>query len=43
MSALCRHDCAGLCPLCGQNLNESQCQCATDAVDPRLEVLKQLL
>jgi uncharacterized protein len=43
MSPLCQQDCAGLCPLCGQNLNESRCQCATDAVDPRLEVLKQLL
>ena len=43
MSPLCQQDCAGLCPLCGQNLNEGRCQCATDAVDPRLEVLKQLL
>ena len=43
MSPLCQQDCAGLCPMCGQNLNEGRCQCATDAVDPRLEVFKQLL
>ena len=24
---LCREDCAGLCPVCGQNLNERQCDC----------------
>jgi uncharacterized protein len=43
MNGLCRADCAGLCPLCGQNLNEAQCQCETDEVDPRLEVLRELL
>ena len=24
---LCREDCAGLCPVCGQNLNERRCDC----------------
>jgi uncharacterized protein len=43
MNGLCKQDCAGLCSLCGHNLNEEQCQCETDTVDPRLEVLKQLL
>jgi len=43
MNGLCKDSCAGLCSLCGQNLDEGQCQCVTDAVDPRLEVLKQLL
>jgi uncharacterized protein len=43
MSPLCREDCAGLCSVCGQNLNEGQCQCVTDTVDPRLKVLKELL
>lgn len=27
MKALCRSDCKGLCPYCGQNLNEWQCKC----------------
>jgi uncharacterized protein len=43
MNGVCRADCAGLCPVCGQNLNEGQCQCKIDEVDPRLEVLKELL
>jgi uncharacterized protein len=43
MSALCRSDCAGLCSICGQNLNEGQCQCEVEAVDPRLAALKELL
>ena len=25
---LCRPDCKGLCPVCGQNLNESDCMCS---------------
>ena len=36
-------DCKGLCPVCGKNWNEGPCGCGTDAVDPRLEVLRQLL
>lgn len=41
MGAYCRPDCAGLCPECGQNLNEAQCDCEIDAVDPRLAILAQ--
>lgn len=40
---LCRDDCAGLCPHCGQNLNEGRCGCKTHATDPRLAVLDELL
>ena len=40
---LCRPDCKGLCPICGKDLNEGQCQCDTKRIDPRLEVLKKLL
>jgi uncharacterized protein len=28
MKPLCRQDCAGLCPICGQNLNYGSCNCA---------------
>ena len=38
---LCKSDCKGLCPVCGQNLNEGACDCRQKTVDPRLEVLKQ--
>lgn len=27
MKLLCRKDCKGLCPFCGQNLNEGECDC----------------
>jgi uncharacterized protein len=43
MHPLCQGDCAGLCSLCGQDLNTERCQCVTESVDPRLEVLRQLL
>lgn len=28
MTSLCREDCRGLCPTCGQNLNEGACACS---------------
>lgn len=40
---LCKEDCKGLCPVCGQNLNNGACLCEKKSVDPRLEVLKQLM
>jgi uncharacterized protein len=43
ISPLCKEECRGLCSMCGQNLNEGQCQCVAETVDPRLEVLKELL
>lgn len=33
---LCREDCRGLCPVCGQNLNEKSCGCERTDVDPRM-------
>ncbi len=36
---LCRKDCKGLCPKCGQNLNEGDCNCDTRTSDPRFDVL----
>ena len=40
---LCRLDCQGLCINCGQNLNEGDCGCEEDDIDPRMDVLKQLI
>lgn len=40
---LCRDDCKGLCPKCGQNLNEKDCGCTVRNIDPRMEKLMQLL
>lgn len=40
IQALCTSDCKGLCPQCGQNLNEGACDCQHDSVDPRLAPLR---
>ena len=40
---LCKEDCKGLCPKCGCDLNEKQCECNHKEIDPRLEPLKKLL
>ena len=40
---LCRPDCRGLCSQCGENLNETRCDCVQEEIDPRLAVLKALL
>jgi len=43
MHPVCKEGCAGLCAQCGQDLSKGQCDCATETLDPRLEILKQLL
>lgn len=43
MKAVCSDDCAGLCPECGCNLNESSCRCVLEDFDSRLTILKELL
>lgn len=42
---LCKPDCKGLCPQCGENLNKTNCSCKRDEykIDPRFAVLKKLL
>lgn len=40
---LCSPNCKGLCPRCGKDLNEGDCGCEREDVDPRLAVLKELL
>ncbi|MFL5942212.1 MAG: YceD family protein [Gaiellaceae bacterium] len=39
---LCRDDCAGLCPLCGKDLNVEPHEHTVETVDPRWEKLSQL-
>lgn len=43
INPLCGPDCKGLCPVCGENLNETTCHHEDDVVDPRLAALKALL
>ena len=40
---LCNDDCKGLCQNCGKNLNKGECDCSKSNVDPRLDILKQLI
>ncbi len=39
---LCRPDCAGLCPVCGKNLNEEPHEHEEETVDPRWAALEAL-
>ena len=43
IGSVCRPDCRGLCPNCGQNLNEGRCDCHDESADPRLAALQALL
>src|SRR5438270_1781188 len=39
---LCQAECKGLCPQCGQNLNQQQCQCTPAAADERWTPLREI-
>lgn len=40
---ICRPECKGLCPVCGENQNLKTCQHDNEDIDPRLAGLKSLL
>lgn len=42
IKTLCRPDCAGLCPTCGQNLNQGHCGCPQRDIDQRWAKLKEI-
>lgn len=42
LKMLCQDACQGLCPRCGVDLNNEQCQCAEPDIDPRWEKLSGL-
>jgi len=42
MHPVCKPDCLGLCPHCGQDLNEGPCGCQEMFVDPRWAALAKL-
>lgn len=42
INPVCRSDCKGLCPVCGENRNLVQCDHGQEVIDPRLELLKSL-
>jgi uncharacterized protein len=41
MQRVCREDCKGICPSCGQNRNHKDCGCQTEAADDRWATLKR--
>lgn len=42
MKKLCSEECKGLCPLCGKNLNEGDCDCKKKEFDTRWLPLQEL-
>ncbi|MCA1831333.1 MAG: DUF177 domain-containing protein [Actinobacteria bacterium] len=42
LNPLCRPDCKGLCPQCGQDLNEADCGHRPERIDVRWEPLRRL-
>lgn len=40
---LCKEDCKGLCHICGTDLNESECDCDSDTIDPRWAALAEII
>lgn len=42
MQRVCSENCKGICPVCGRNRNQSECDCHAEAVDDRWAALKKL-
>ncbi len=42
MKPLCRKNCKGLCSVCGVNINEHDCGCERQNIDPRLAGLAEI-
>ena len=42
MKFLCKAECQGLCPNCGADLNQVECGCPKEEVDPRWAALKAI-
>jgi uncharacterized protein len=42
MQRLCREDCRGICPVCGENRNRVQCGCRPTLPDDRWAALRSL-
>ncbi len=43
MRQLCREECKGLCPICGENLNQRSCNCKKEVKDSPFAILKKLV
>ena len=43
INPVCSTECKGLCPICGNDLNQTTCNHENEFIDPRLDKLKLLL
>ena len=39
---LCDIECQGICSVCGQNLNEGNCNCEDTGLDPRMSAIRDM-
>jgi len=42
MQRVCSDVCKGICPVCGKNRNETECDCRTESADDRWGALRKL-
>ena len=42
MQRICSEGCKGICPACGQNRNQKECQCQTEVTNDRWAALQSL-
>jgi uncharacterized protein len=42
MQRICRPECKGICPMCGQNRNAGECGCRVEQIDERWQALREL-
>ena len=42
LKPVCRESCKGLCYVCGHDLNEGECGCKRERIDPRWQKLSEL-
>jgi uncharacterized protein len=42
MKPLCSAQCKGLCPVCGEDLNHTECSCSVHVADARWDALRKL-
>ena len=42
MQVVCQESCRGICPYCGQNRNQRECDCRSELADDRWSKLRSL-
>ena len=42
MQLVCKEECKGICPICGQNRNQRECSCHQEAADDRWNKLRSI-